>query len=68
MNFFNLWALREGSFGNLGDLMEVSDIFFFFFCSGDGKGESGATGREGGRFFPKHLLRPFLASKVIFIF
>ena len=26
-------------------------IFFIFFCSGEGKGESGATGREEGRFF-----------------
>ena len=31
-------------------LVDVSDIFNFF-CSGEGKGESGATGREGGRFF-----------------
>ena len=28
-------------------LVDVSDIFYFF-CSGEGKGESGATGREGG--------------------
>ena len=28
--------------------VNVSD---FFFCSGEGKGESGATGRGGGRFF-----------------
>ena len=27
--------------------MDVSDIFYFF-CSGEGKGESGATGGGGG--------------------
>ena len=32
--------------------MDVSDIFNFF-CSGEGKGESGATGREGGWFLLK---------------
>ena len=26
-------------------------IFFFFSAPGRGRGESGATGREGGRFF-----------------
>ena len=26
-------------------------IFYTFFCSGEGKGESGATGRGGGQFF-----------------
>ena len=32
--------------------MDVSDIFYFF-CSGEGKGESGATGRGGCRFLLK---------------
>ena len=31
-------------------LVDVSDIFNFFLFR-EGKGESGATGREGGRFF-----------------
>ena len=30
--------------------MDVSDVFYFF-CSREGKGESGATRRAGGRFF-----------------
>ena len=30
--------------------MDVSDIFYFF-CLGEGKGESGATGRGGGSVF-----------------
>ena len=30
--------------------MDVSNIFIFF-CSGEGKGESEAPGRGGGRFF-----------------
>ena len=32
-------------------LVDVSDIFYFLFGSGEGKGESGTTGREGGLFF-----------------
>ena len=31
-------------------LVDVSDIFYFF-CLGEGKGESVAPGRGGGRFF-----------------
>ena len=31
-------------------LVDVSEIFNFF-CSGEGKGESEATGRGGGRLF-----------------
>ena len=30
--------------------MDVSNILYFF-CSGEGKGESGATARGGGGFF-----------------
>ena len=30
--------------------MDVSDIFYFFFCSGEGKGDSGATGGGGFSF------------------
>ena len=33
-------------------LVDVSDIFYFF-CSGEGKAESGASGRGGGRFLMK---------------
>ena len=33
--------------------VDVSDIFFFFLCSGEGKGESGAPGKEGGFCFGK---------------
>ena len=33
-------------------------IFFYFFCSGEGKGESRATGRGGGRFFIESSRRP----------
>ena len=29
-------------------LVDVLDIFFFNSCSGEGKGESGATGKGGG--------------------
>ena len=32
-------------------LVDVSDIFYFFFCSGRGKGQSEAAGRGRGRFF-----------------
>ena len=31
-------------------LVDVSNIFYFF-CSGEGKGELEAPGRGGGRFF-----------------
>ena len=37
-------------------LVDVSRIFNFF-CSGERKGESGATGREGGRFFIESPMR-----------
>ena len=37
-------------------LADVSDIFYFFLCSGTGKGESEGAGREG-RFFIENPTR-----------
>ena len=58
MEIFLLEMPFSGLVGNaFPALVDVLDIFYLFFCSGRGKGESEAPGGRGGRFFIENTRR-----------